>query len=36
MGRNARLYAERTFPIERIAERFAVAIARSLRAAVTP
>jgi glycosyltransferase involved in cell wall biosynthesis len=36
MGRNARLYAERTFPIERIAERFAVAIARSLGATVTP
>jgi glycosyltransferase involved in cell wall biosynthesis len=36
MGRNARLYAERNFPIEGIAERFGVAIARALGAAVTP
>jgi glycosyltransferase involved in cell wall biosynthesis len=35
LGRNARMYAERTFPIGGIADRFAVAIARSLGAAVT-
>ena len=35
MGRNARLYAERNFPIEGIVDRFALAIARSLGAGVT-
>ena len=36
MGRNARLYAERNFPIEGIADRFSSAIARALGAAVMP